>query len=106
MCVPLDLSQSVQKTPKIQIADSMIVRGKVGTDEKRRKKQEKKKDARKKMSQTLNLNFAASPLGFLLLPAGAAGFRHFGASFELDSLCENALVTCHFDRKIVFVFVV
>ena len=68
----------------------------------------KKKDARKKkkMSQTLNINFAASPLGFLLLPVGAAGFRIFGASFETDSLCENALMTCHFDRKIVFVLAV
>ena len=28
------------------------------------------------MSQTLNLNFAASPLGFLLLSIGAAGFRN------------------------------
>jgi hypothetical protein len=61
----------------------MVVRGKVGTGEKKGEKTEKKnkqKDARKKkkMSQTLNLNFAASPLGFLLLLVGAAGFRIFG----------------------------
>ena len=27
----------------------------------------------------------------------------FGASFEIDSLFEKALMTCHFDRKIVLV---
>ena len=30
----------------------------------------------------------------------------FGASFEIGFLCENALMTCHFDRKIVIVFTV
>ena len=48
---------------------NMVVRGKVGTGEKKGEKTEKKnkqKDARKrkKMSQTLNLNFAASPSAF------------------------------------------
>ena len=88
----------------------MAVRGKVGTGEKKEKKPRKETSKtmqeKRKMSQTLNLNFAASPLGFLLLSIGAASFRNFGASFEIDSLCENALMTCHFDRKIMFVFAV
>jgi hypothetical protein len=29
-----------------------------------------------------------------------------GASVEIDSLCENALITCRFDRKIVLVVAV
>ena len=39
----------------------------------------------------------------LLCLKARQALENFGASFEIDSLFENALMTCHFDRKIVLV---
>ena len=46
------------------------------------------------------------PCQVLLCLKAPQALEIFGASFEIDSLCENALMTCHFDRKIMFVFAV
>ena len=53
----------------------------------------------KKRVQILRPRLAGFPLA-----RGAAGFKNFEASFQISFLHKNALITHHFNRKLVLVF--